>query len=220
MRKHWLIGGLAGALALTGLAFVRVQDAQVAANAESPEAYASGQPIAVPHNQHAGSEPGQEPRGWSARIDPRWGKNNPGGIFNLGHPEGPTYGRGDSGEAWPLSEDVVLFSGRPAKSGRNVIQMIDRGGRRIVLFAEDDICLHSPMLVKPRTRPPVIRNCVDRKARTGRFLVQDVYRGLSGVRRGDVKWLRVLEETSRTSERTDGKNPFNQTFLEIGRAHV
>lgn len=59
MRKHWLFGGLAGALALTGLAFIRAQDAQVAANAESPEVYASGQPIAFPHDQHAGSEPGQ-----------------------------------------------------------------------------------------------------------------------------------------------------------------
>ena len=59
MKKHWLIGGLAGALALSGLAFIRVQDAQVAANAESPEVYPSGQPIAFPHNQHAGSEPGQ-----------------------------------------------------------------------------------------------------------------------------------------------------------------
>jgi len=59
MRKHWLIGGLAGVLALAGLAFVQAQDALSGASAESPEAYASGQPIAFPHNLHAGSEPGQ-----------------------------------------------------------------------------------------------------------------------------------------------------------------
>lgn len=60
MRKHWLIGGVAGVVALAGgLALVGAQDAQVAANAESPETYASGQPIAFPHNQHAGNEEGQ-----------------------------------------------------------------------------------------------------------------------------------------------------------------
>jgi mono/diheme cytochrome c family protein len=48
--------------------------------------------------------------------------------------------------------------------------------------------------------------------RPGRFVVQDIYDGLDGVKRGDVKWLRVIEETSRVSPACGG-NPFNQTFL-------
>jgi hypothetical protein len=63
MKKHWLFGGLAGVVALAGMAFVQAQDAQLAANAEGVEAYASGQPIAFPHNLHAGSEEGE------ARMD-------------------------------------------------------------------------------------------------------------------------------------------------------
>ena len=59
MKKHWLIGGMAGVLALAGLAFVQAQDAQQKANAESPDTYPSGQPIAFPHNIHAGSLPGE-----------------------------------------------------------------------------------------------------------------------------------------------------------------
>jgi len=59
MRKHWLIGGLAGAFALAGLAFVQAQDAPDTAAAEVVEAPTSGQPIAFPHNQHAGTQPGQ-----------------------------------------------------------------------------------------------------------------------------------------------------------------
>ena len=72
MRKNWFIGGLAGVLALVaGLAFVRAQDAtsspegaapaltQGGASFQSAESYPSGQPIAFPHNQHAGSEEGQ-----------------------------------------------------------------------------------------------------------------------------------------------------------------
>ena len=59
MKKHWLMGGLAGTFALAGLAFVQAQDAQNEVVPGSPESYASGQPIAFPHNQHSGSEPGQ-----------------------------------------------------------------------------------------------------------------------------------------------------------------
>lgn len=55
MKKHWLIGGLAGVFALAGLAFVQGGSAE----GEADPAAESGQPIAFPHNQHAGSEPGQ-----------------------------------------------------------------------------------------------------------------------------------------------------------------
>lgn len=56
MKKHWLIGGLAGVFALAGLAFVQGGGGEGgAAEAES----GAVQPIAFPHAQHAGSEPGQ-----------------------------------------------------------------------------------------------------------------------------------------------------------------
>ena len=53
MRKHWLIGGLAGVLALTGLTFVQGGGGEGEGEAEVV------QPIAFPHTIHAGSEPGQ-----------------------------------------------------------------------------------------------------------------------------------------------------------------
>lgn len=59
MKKHWLIGGVAGVLALASLAFVRAQDAQRTAAADPSTGYPFGQPIAFPHNTHAGLEPGQ-----------------------------------------------------------------------------------------------------------------------------------------------------------------
>lgn len=153
------------------------------------------------------------PRGSIAFIDPRLGKNNPKGISNLERPGEPTYDLGDSCEPWPLSENAVLFSGRPSGAKRNVIEIIDRSGDRTVLLTDSEICLHSPMLVKPRQVPPVLPSDVDREAQSGRFFVQDVYQGLEGVKRGDVKWLRVVEETSRVSASTMGGSPYNQTFL-------
>jgi hypothetical protein len=153
------------------------------------------------------------PRGSIAMIDPRRGKNDPAAAFNFEHPDDATYDRGDSCEPWPLSEDIVLFSGRPAGQKRNVIEWIDRTGRRGTLLSDPDICLHSPMLVKPRPRPLSIADTIDRRATTGRFFVQDIYRGLEGVKRGEIRWLRVIEETSRVSPTMMGGSPYNQTFL-------
>ncbi len=153
------------------------------------------------------------PRGSIAFLDPRLGKNDPKALTNLEHPDKPTHDLGDSCEPWALNKDTVIFSGRPPGAKRNAIQVLDRSGHRFTLLADPDICLHSPMLVKPRSVPPIIPDTTDRKATTGRFLVQDVYQGLDGVKRGDVKWLRVIEETSRVSPSTMGGSPYNQTFL-------
>ena len=153
------------------------------------------------------------PRGSIAFIDPRIGKNDPKAITNLEHPEDPVFDKGDSCEPWPLSEDVVIFSGRPAGQKRNELEMMDRAGHRLVLMSDPQICLHSPMLVKPRPVPKAVADATNRREKTGRFFVQDIYQGLAGVKRGDIKWLRVIEETSRVSGRDGGAQPYNQTFL-------
>lgn len=153
------------------------------------------------------------PRGSIALVDTRRGKNAVEAIANLEHPDQPTTDTGDSCEPWPVSPDLFLYSGRPTGSQRNVLEMIDRAGHRFVLHSDPAICLHSPMLVKPRPRPTVIVDSTDRSQRTGRFFVQDIYEGLPDVKRGTIRALRVIEETSRVSGRTDGANPYNQTFL-------
>ncbi|MCY3023676.1 MAG: hypothetical protein NTW87_32245, partial [Planctomycetota bacterium] len=161
------------------------------------------------------------PRGTIAFIDPRLGKNDPQAITNLEYPNKPTFDRGESCEPWPLSENLVLYSGLPAGAKFNAIMLIGRNGtagqagsgtQRIVIHAAPDIDCHNPILVKPRPCPPVLTSSVDAKCATGRFFVQDVQEGLEGVKRGEVKWLRVIEETSRVSPACGG-NPFNQTFL-------
>ena len=58
MRKQWLVGSVFAVAAVAGLAFVRAQDAEPPPP-DDPVAYPSGQPIAFPHNQHAGSQPGE-----------------------------------------------------------------------------------------------------------------------------------------------------------------
>lgn len=153
------------------------------------------------------------PYGSIALIDPSLGKNNPAAITNLEHPEDPTCDRGHSCEPWPLSPSVLLFSGRSPGQQRNAIELMNTRGERVTLLSDPSICLHSPMLVKPRPVPPVIRSVASSGERTGRFFLQDVYAGLDGVQRGEVKWLRIVEETSRVSATGMGGSPYNQVFL-------
>lgn len=156
------------------------------------------------------------PRGSIAMIDPLVGKNGPAAICNFENPDNPTHDRGESCEPWPLDANTVLFSGRPAGQKRNVIDMITREGTRITVLADANICLHSPMLVKPRPRPRRLPEMPNHGLATGEFYVQDVYEGLVGIDRGEARWLRVIEETSRVSHTPRSSNPYNQTFLVSG----
>ncbi|MCX7826800.1 MAG: hypothetical protein N2689_14765, partial [Verrucomicrobiae bacterium] len=190
------------------------ETALFANNMVLPEAILDARPVPGSHLIVATlAKHNSTPRGTVAFIDPHRGKNGSQAITNLEYPDDPTFDRGDSCEPWALNDDVVVFSGRPAGQKRNVIEMMDRAGHRFTLLSDPAICLHSPMLVKPRPVPTVLPDTIDRKATTGRFFVQDIYRGLPGVKRGDVKWLRVIEETSRVSPTPGGKQPYNQTFL-------
>ncbi len=156
------------------------------------------------------------PRGSVAMVDPSVGKNDPEALYNFEHPDKPLYDLGDSCEPYPLDVNTLVFSGRPRGAKRNAIEMINRKGERIVVLSDPKISLHAPMLVKPRPRPRLMPDLTDRSKTTGAFAVQDVYQGLAGVKRGEAKWLRVVEETSRVSARRGAGNPFNQTFLVSG----
>ena len=185
-------------------------------NLVHPEAVLDVRPVpGSPHLVAASFTPhNAPPRGTVAIIDPYAGKNSPAAIFNFDQPGNPTHDRGDSCEPWPLSKDVMLHSGRAKGHKFNVILLVDRAGRRTVVHAEPGIDCHSPMLVKPRVTPPVLAHARAVDQRTGRLLVQDIYQGLAGVKRGEVKYLRVIEETSRIGGTHGGA--YNQTFVLSG----
>jgi len=185
-------------------------------NLVRPEAFLDARPVPGSANLIASSltRHNSTPRGSVGIVNVHLSKNDPAAIANFEHAEDPTIDTGNSCEPWPLSKDVLLFSGRPKGAKRNCIEIKDRKGRRITVLSDPDISLHSPILVKPRDIPPVLERQIDPEQNTGAFFVQDIYKGLTGVKRGEVKWLRVIEETSRASVSRDvGKNPYNQTFL-------
>ncbi|MBE3070603.1 MAG: PD40 domain-containing protein, partial [Planctomycetes bacterium] len=148
-------------------------------------------------------------------IDPALGKNNLGAVTNF-TPEYPI--EMDQGltvgpcDPWPLSKDDVLVSNN-AVEAHGIIELIDRFGHRDLVVCDPAISCFAPSPVRARPAPPVVASSRDDGERTGRFVVLDVYQGLTGVKRGEVKRLRVVEETARTSEVPPGGRWWNQAFL-------
>jgi acetyl esterase/lipase/mono/diheme cytochrome c family protein len=153
------------------------------------------------------------PRGTIAMIDTRIGKNDPAAIINFESPAKPTHDRGDSCDPWPLNAHVVLYSGKLGQrnSTLNALMLIDRSGKKVLIHSDPTIDLHNPIPLVPRPLPRTALDMTDRTKTTGAFFVNDVYVSMPNVKRGTIKWLRVLEETSRVSG-TAGGNGFNQTF--------
>jgi len=207
------------------------ETALFANNAVFPEAVLQAKPLQgaehlivatfAPHNA--------PPRGTIAIIDTRVCKNGPEAIFNFENHNSPTHCWGDSCDPWALCENVVLYSGIPPGDGAfrlpdnisraqgrntprlNALMLIDRTGRRIVVHSDPTIDLHNPIPLLPRPEPVITADTTDRSKITGNFFVHDVYEGMPAVPRGSIKWLRLLEETSRVSE-SPGSSAFNQVF--------
>ncbi len=197
----------------------RMEEALFANNLARPTAVLDARPVPNSHLVAAAFTPhnGQSV-GAIVMIDPRKGKNNLAAVTNF-TPEYPTemdqgLSRGPS-DPWPLSQDAVLIANNA--KGHGVIQIVHRTGRRELVHAEADISCYSPMLVKPRRQPPVIRPPTPSdpvpSGQPGRFLVVDVQQGLEGVAPGTVKRLRVVEETARVSGIPPGGRWWNQAFL-------
>lgn len=205
----------------------RMEEALFANNLAKPTAVLDARPVPgsnlvcaalTPHN-------GQSV-GAVVMIDTRLGKNNLDAVTNF-TPEYPVEMdqglRQGPSDPWPLSKDVVLLANNAKLPG--VIQIAHRDGRRELVHAQPDISCYSPMLVKPRIKPAVIKplgiepevvepNMDNRRpAQPGRFLLVDVYQGLEGVQRGSIKRLRVIEETARVSGLPPGGRWWNQAFL-------
>ena len=161
----------------------------------------------TPHNGQA--------VGAIAMIDTHLGKNNLAAVTNF-TPRYPTkmdqgLRRGPS-DPWPLSQDVVMIADNAKGTGG--IFLVHRDRRRELVYSDPKITCYSPMLVKPRPRPPVLQQPIETvDAKNGRFFVQDIYRGLTGVKRGQIKRIRVIEETARISGLPGGGRWWNQAFL-------
>jgi hypothetical protein len=108
---------------------------------------------------------------------------------------------------YPLSEEffLVAWSDKPlpphsfvTTDERNPVNplgiyLYDAFGNLELLHRDPKIASMYPLAVRSRKKPPAQPELADWDgAQEGRFLVQDVYQGLAGVKQGSIKRLRII----------------------------
>ncbi|MDZ7616695.1 MAG: hypothetical protein U1E05_06805 [Patescibacteria group bacterium] len=168
-----------------GESFIHFKDAQwVRENRGRAADFRTGRPI------H--SEPGQ------------WVRDNTGPLFC---------------DPWPLSDKFFLVACNPDQAHNHPtaygLWLIDAFGNRVRVYDDPNISCWQSMPLRPRPKPPAIPPVVapmdgiaenaagQAPEATGKpvaeatLLMADVYRGLEGIQRGQVKYLRILEQVPR-----------------------
>jgi len=122
------------------------------------------------------------------------------------HRSGRTFGYFK--EPYPLSEKLFLVAYNPHPQDHEPagygIYVLDAWGNRAELYRDPDISSFQPTPLRPRRRPteiPPVAGAHKTVAETDEangekpatVFMQDVYRGLTGIERGRVKYLRVME---------------------------
>jgi len=104
-------------------------------------------------------------------------------------------------EPYPLSEKLFLVAhnpyAQPTKPKGYGIYVLDAWGNRAELYRDPDTSCYQPVPLRPRRRPTTVTPVADVDAKgtqgLGTVFMQDVYRGMTGIKRGRVKYLRVME---------------------------
>jgi len=151
------------------------------------------------------------PSGAIGIVDQRLGMENPAAITNITPSLRctiQTVGHWQPGDIqrpwayldpWPLDERhcLVAYGGPTPKKGqhgRYRLVMLEPGEKRTLLCQDPIYSCFNPIPRRPRTRPPALPGLAESKETTGTFVLQDVYCGLTGVPRGQVKRLRILSQ--------------------------
>jgi len=97
-------------------------------------------------------------------------------------------------DPFPLSDKYFLTARMTGQGEQMGLYLLDVFGNEILIHSEAPGCFN-PMPLGPHRRPPTLPLRRDLENKPGTYYVQDVYQGthMSGVKRGQVKWLRVVE---------------------------
>ena len=103
-------------------------------------------------------------------------------------------------EPYPLAEKFFLVSHNPtakisAPKGYG-IYALDAWGNRAELYRDPDISCFQPIPLRPRRKPMEIASLEgidDKQEKPATLFMQDVYEGMTGIERGRVKYVRVME---------------------------
>jgi hypothetical protein len=151
--------------------------------------------------------------GFHHKVDGKWVKNDFGPLYM---------------DPFPLSEKFFLVSHNPDKRWNDVraygLYLIDEFGNHVKIYQDPEYSSWQPMPLKAREKPPIIpsvRFHVKAEPEESVVIMSDVYEGLEGIKRGTVKYLRVLEQvprpwSSRRMWEYDGGAPAISAYSVLG----
>jgi hypothetical protein len=118
---------------------------------------------------------------------------------------------GDCRDPYPVGQSGFLA----ARGSKIVLIGSDRSMHTVFELPEEDrrtdLWCHEPRLLKPRPREPVIPSRLDLTKETGVLMLADVYHGrnMSGVRRGEIKQLLVMETLPKAVNFSGQADPYS-----------
>jgi hypothetical protein len=123
----------------------------------------------------------------------RWVKDNVGPLFC---------------DPYPLSDQFFLVSSNPDRPWKDEtaygLWLIDTFGNRVLVYDDPDISCWQPMPLRSREKRPVIPTWyspgdddMESELQEATVVLTDVYDGLEGVERGEIRYLRILEQVPR-----------------------
>lgn len=131
--------------------------------------------------------------GYSFLVDGKWVDEKTGTLGRLFK------------DPYPLSDKLFLVAHKPKGLGwpdpkGYDLSLLDEQGRDTLLYRDETVACWHPYPLRPRSKPPMPVSGGDEslaKRDLAQCIVTDVYTGLTGIPRGTVKWLRILEQTPR-----------------------
>jgi len=130
-------------------------------------------------------------------------------------------------DPYPLSEKLFLVSYKPeGESWKSAvaygITLLNNKGAVVDIYRDASISCWLPYPLKKRTRPPMIKaslNAQLAKKKLARCFVNNIYHGMENVKRGSVKYIRVIEQIPRpwATRRRWGGDSYDQQHATISK---
>ncbi len=127
--------------------------------------------------------------GFHHKVNDRWVKNSSGPLYM---------------DPYPLNEKFYLVSHNPDKLWNDEkawgLYLLDEFGNHVLIYKDAQFSCWQPMPLRPAEKPPVIPSVLNKNQKDEKMatvVLSDVYVGLPGVKRGTIKYLRIMEQVSR-----------------------
>jgi len=110
-------------------------------------------------------------------------------------------------DPFPVSDYQFLVAyGGGGRSGPFALYLLDLCDNKTPVYSDPQMGCYNPLLLQPQKTPPLVaelqrhRKPALDEVQWGTVLVADVYRGLPGIERGRVKYIRIMEQMRKLAD--------------------